>query len=189
MIVYNDIYEALRKERYSEQLQQLPKKFVLDIAEYIREKKKLVENPADGFSDEIVKIKKQIENATSIFKELILLRKKKILDLVFIAFETGINKKDFENMLDFEKYLFEKVIESLQEADKSMNQEFVNKESDNSLPGLLVVLFLEDVEALIGPDGSIFGPFKKGEIVNLSKSIADILINDKKAELISDDFG
>ena len=39
MITYNDIYEASRKERYSEQLQSLPKNFVEEIAEYLKEKK------------------------------------------------------------------------------------------------------------------------------------------------------
>ena len=42
MITYNDLYEAARKERYSEQLQQLSKNFILEIAEYLKEKKELV---------------------------------------------------------------------------------------------------------------------------------------------------
>ncbi|HRZ85913.1 MAG TPA: hypothetical protein P5277_03975 [Candidatus Paceibacterota bacterium] len=187
MVVYNDIYEALRKERYSEQLQQLSRKFVADVAEYLREKKKIVQSPADMFSDEVLKVQKQIENATSIFKELMLLRKKKILSLVFIASETGINKRDFENMLDFEKELFDKIIISIQEADKMMNAEFVNGFSDNHSDDLKMVLFLEDIEQLVGLDGSQIGPFKKDEIVNLPKQIADILISDKKAELVIDE--
>jgi len=35
MITYNDIYEALRRERYSEQLQGLGKNFVQDVASYL----------------------------------------------------------------------------------------------------------------------------------------------------------
>ena len=41
MITYNDIYESARKERYAEQLQKLPKKFIEDVAIYLREKKEL----------------------------------------------------------------------------------------------------------------------------------------------------
>ena len=103
MITYNDLYEYLRKERYSEQLQLLPKKFVVDVSNYISEKKKLLSREGDIFPDEVSKIKKQLENSISIFKELMVLRKKKLLSLVFIASETGISKRDFENMLDFEK--------------------------------------------------------------------------------------
>ena len=126
MIVYNDIYEALRKERYSEQLQLLPKKFIMDVAEYIRDKRKLSQQQVDLFSEEILKVQKQLENAQSIFKELMLLRKKKILGLVFVASETGISKRDFENMLDFEKDLFYKLILAVQENEKKINQQMVS---------------------------------------------------------------
>lgn len=43
MITYNDIYEAARKERYSEQLQQIPKNFVSEFSKYLKEKKKLLQ--------------------------------------------------------------------------------------------------------------------------------------------------
>ena len=79
MITYNDIFEALRKEKYSEKLQPLSKKFVFEVANYIREKQRIVSQESDLFSDEIIKTKKQLENAKAIFDELVLLRKKKLL--------------------------------------------------------------------------------------------------------------
>src|SRR4030042_600456 len=109
MITYNDIYEAARKERYSEQLQSLPKSFISDFSEYLKEKKNLSMKEDDAFSDVIVKTKKQLENALTLFRELIRRRRKKILNLVAIAAETGISKQDFDNMLDFEKSLFEEL--------------------------------------------------------------------------------
>ena len=69
MITYNDLYETLRKERYSEQLQPLTKKFISGVSSYIVEKKKLASQGGDFFSDEVAKVKKQLENANSIFKE------------------------------------------------------------------------------------------------------------------------
>ena len=39
MITYNDIYEAARQERYSEQIQPLSKNFVVEISKYLKEKK------------------------------------------------------------------------------------------------------------------------------------------------------
>jgi hypothetical protein len=71
MITYNDIYEAARKERYSEQLQQLPKNFVNEVSDYLREKREISSKDNDSFSDVIVKTKKQLENAIAFFKELI----------------------------------------------------------------------------------------------------------------------
>ena len=99
MITYNDIYEAARKERYSEQLQSLPKSFISDVSEYLKDKRAFSSKEDDAFSDVIVKTKKQLENAITLFKELMRRRRKKILNLVSVAAETGISKQDFENML------------------------------------------------------------------------------------------
>src|SRR3989344_8983592 len=122
MITYNDIYEALRKERYSEQLQLITKKFLRDIAEYFEEKKKSSEKEESSLTETTTKGKKQLENAISMFKELMLRRKKKILSLVFIAAETGLSKRDFENLLPFEKTLFEKIMDAVELSDKELNK-------------------------------------------------------------------
>ncbi|MEM3112936.1 MAG: hypothetical protein QXI33_00740 [Candidatus Pacearchaeota archaeon] len=185
MITYNDLYEALRKERYSEQLQSLPKKFIANVAEYLEEKKKIFNQSGILPAEEIIKVKKQFENATSIFKELMVLRKKKLLGLVFVASETGINKRDFENMLDFEKELFDNIIISVEHADKTLNSQF-NYTNDELVPGIekKLVLFLEPVDEFVGLDGKDFGPFEKGEIVNLPSKVADILAEEKKVEVI-----
>ena len=34
MITYNELYDALRKERYSEQLQPIPKRFIKEVSDY-----------------------------------------------------------------------------------------------------------------------------------------------------------
>src|SRR4030043_1147421 len=122
MITYNDIYEAARKERYSDQLQQLPKNFVSEVADYLKEKKEISSKQDDVFSDVIIKVKKQLENATTLFKELIIRRRKKILNLVLIATETGISKQDFENMLAIEKELFEELMSCMDASEKKLNE-------------------------------------------------------------------
>ena len=184
MITYNDIYEAARKERYSEQLQQLPKKFVIDVAEYMKEKKEISMKEDDSFSDVIVKTKKQLENAITLFKELITRRRKKILSLVLIATETGISKQDFDNMLDFEKKLFEELMVCLDTSDKQLNN-LLNGETQEKQKNELV-MFNQDVEEFVGLDGEKMGGFEKGQVANIPKEIADILIADKKAEKVEE---
>jgi DNA replication initiation complex subunit (GINS family) len=184
MITYNDIYEALRKEKYSDQLQVLGKKFIGDFADYLEDKKKLALQEGELFSDEVAKIKKQLENSRSIFDELMLLRKKKILGLVFVASETGISKKDFENMFDFEKELFDKLMENVKEAEKKLSLKFVVEKSDPENE-MSLLLFLDRVDEFVGLDGETLGPFEKDEISNIPKKIADILIGDGKAEIVS----
>ncbi len=185
MITYNEIYEAARKERYSEQLQALPKNFVVSVAEYLKEKKGMSMKEDDAFSDAVTKTKKQLENAITLFNELKRIRRRKILNLVLIASETGISKRDFDNMLDFEKALFEDIMKCIGSSDKKFNETLngngngKSHEKENDM-----VAFREGVEAFLGLDGEMIGPFEKGQIANLPKPIAKILIDGGKAEKV-----
>ncbi|MDD5700231.1 MAG: hypothetical protein PHH00_03535 [Candidatus Nanoarchaeia archaeon] len=184
MITYNEIYEAARKERYSEQLQALPKNFIADVAEYLKEKKEMSAKEDDSFSDMITKTKKQLENAMTSFRELMRRRKEKILRLVLVASETGISKKDFENMLDFEKELFEEFMKSVEFSEKKFS-ELLNGSKAEILANDMIV-FRKDVEEFLGPDGEMMGGFKKGQIANVPHQIAKILIDDEKAEKVEE---
>ena len=186
MITYNDIYETLRKERYSEQLQQIPKNFVQEVSAYLKDKKAITEKSGDIFSETITKTKKQFENAVSIFRELMLRRKKKLLDLAFVAAETGISKRDYENMLSFEKEVFDKIMKSLEEGDKNMAK-ILNGQSKEAKRKNKFVVFLQDTEEFLGLEGEKLGPFKKGEISNLPTEIANILLIDNKVELVEEE--
>ena len=78
MITFNDLYELLRKEKYSDQLQPLKKKFLQEVNEYFNEKKSFLEKEDDMFSEIVLKSKKKLENAITSFKDLIRIRKRKI---------------------------------------------------------------------------------------------------------------
>ena len=182
MITYNDLYEAARKERYSDQLQPLSKNFITEIAEYLKEKKQLSLKEDDVFSDMIVKTKKQLENAITLFRELMVRRRKKILNLVLIASETGISKQDFDNMLSFEKSLFEEFMKNIEISDKELS-ELLSERKMEKLKNELI-MFKMDVGQFLDMDGEKIGPFEKGQIANISKDIAKILIDDGKAEVI-----
>jgi DNA replication initiation complex subunit (GINS family) len=184
MITYNDIYESARKERYSEQLQKLPKKFIEDVSSYLKDKKELASKEEDVFSDITIKTKKQLENAVTLFKELMLRRRKKILNLILIAAETGISKQDFENMLQFEKELFDDLIKSINISDKKMN-ESLNGEKNRQKKYEMVV-FKKNVEEFLGLEGEKMGGYEKGQMANLPSEIAKILVDDGKAEIIGE---
>lgn len=183
MITYNDIYEAARKERYSEQLQQIPKNFISEVAKYMKDKKEIAAKDNEDFSDVIMKTKKQLENATTLFKELIIRRRKKILNLVLIATETGISKQDFENMFAIEKELFEELMSCMDISEKKLNESFSGNKSEQTKSNDLVV-FIENVEEFLGVEGDKMGPYQKGDIANIPKEIAKILSDGKKVEVI-----
>lgn len=175
---YEDLYEFLRKEKSMEGLQKLPLDFVSNFSEFIHEHKRNITKNGDFFSDEIVREKKQYENSMTMFKELVLRRKKKLLNLVFIANETGVMKRDFEDMLPFEKDLFEQILMSVENTDKLVSTLLLN-----GAAGLQEVLLLvtDDVEPFVGMAGESLGPYKKGDSIRLDRRIADILIGGQKA--------
>src|SRR3989344_8398447 len=166
MITYNELYEALRKERYSEQLQPLPKIFIKEVGAYLKDKKEIVDKKDDDFSETLLKTKKQFENSLSIFKELLLRRKKKILDLAFVAAETGISKRDFENMFALEKECFDDIMKSLERADKKVSELLKGTEQEKKQHKMIV--FVEDTDEFLDLQGNALGPFKKGDIVNVA---------------------
>ena len=187
MITYSELYDALRKERYSEQLQPIPKNFIKEVSAYLKDKKEIANKKNDDFSDTILKTKKQFENSISIFKELILRRKKKILDLSFIAAETGISKRDFENMLLIEKECFDGIMKSIEKEDKAIEETLKGVREDNKAIQNKMLVFIEDTDSFLDLEGNELGPFKKGDMANLPEEIANILITDKKVENIAED--
>ena len=184
MITYNDIYEAARKERYSEQLQPIPKNFVVEVSKYLKEKKEISLKEEDGFSDVILKTKKQLENAITLFKELIIRRRKKILSLVLIAAETGISKQDFENMFQIEKELFENLMKCMDSSDKKLSEILNGGTGGEDIVKNELIVFLEDVAEFVGMDGGVMGPYAKGDIANIPKEVAKILIDGGKSEIV-----
>ena len=184
MVTYNDLYEALRKERYSDDLQPISKNFLQECSEYFSEKKKFSDKEDDMFSDVSLKSKKKLENAMSLFKELLLRRRKKILNLSFVASETGISKKDFENLLEFEKNLFEDIVKSLEKADSNLSDSMTGGKIESRYK---LVKFNNHVDEFLDLEGESVGPFDKGEVANLDKEIVEILVADKKVDVLEQD--
>jgi DNA replication initiation complex subunit (GINS family) len=187
MITYNELYDVLRRERYSEQLQPIPKNFVKEVAAYLKDKKEIANKENDDFSETILKTKKQFENSIAIFKELMLRRKKKILELAFVAAETGISKRDFENMLALEKDIFDAIMKSLEKGDKEIEKILKGTGSKEEKPKNKMIVFIQDTEEFLDLEGNKLGPFKKGDAANLAEEISNILIVDKKAESVEGD--
>ncbi|MDO8467701.1 MAG: hypothetical protein Q7S56_02020 [Nanoarchaeota archaeon] len=184
MITYNDIYEAARKERYSESLQKLQKNFIEEVAIYLKEKREMISRDDDVFSDVIVKNKKQLENAVTLFKELMRRRREKLLRLILIAAETGISKQDFENMLLVEREFFEDTMKCIESSDKKISETLNGKAEDDHKNEL--VSFEENIEELLDMEGNMMGPFSRGQIANIPREVAKILIEDGKAMSIEE---
>src|SRR3989344_4759619 len=185
MITYNDLYEMLRKEKFSENLQSWPKNFLEDISAYLSEKKEQSEMNSDIFADSVAKTKKQLENFIAIFNELMLRRKKKLLNLVFVAAETGIMKRDYENMLTLERELFEKMVKAFEESEKELAKVFSLKKIEEKKKNRMII-FNQNVGQFVDLFGNTAGPFASGELANLENEVAEILVSGGKAAFVDE---
>jgi DNA replication initiation complex subunit (GINS family) len=186
MLGYNDLYEILRKEKYSETLQLLPKNFVSEFSEYMSDLRERSSRDEDPFAEDLIKSKKQLENGLAMFRELIRIRKRKLLSLVFVATETGLMKRDYENMLSFEKEVFDKLVKAYEEGDKEVVKILNGKKEKNTAGNYKMILFNSDVEQFVDMLGNLVGPFKTGEFANLESDVSDILVSSGKAKLVDE---
>jgi len=185
MITYSELYELLRKEKYNEQLQLLPKNFFKEITEYFQDKKKMTEKENDMFSDAIIKTKKQYENAISVLREIITRRQKKVISMALIAAKSGISKRDAENMSDDEQKLFEIIVKELETKEKRIDEIISGQYGEKDLKNQLV-RFKQDTSEFLDMNENKLGPFKTGDIANIPKEIANILINSCNAEIMEE---
>ena len=184
MISYNDLYEIVRKEKYSETLQILPKEFIEDVAEFLSEKKQTTLSDEGLFEENAIKSKKQLENSISLFKELMRLRKRKLLSLIFVATETGIMKRDYENMLNAEKELFESIVKIFETHEKGISKAMSGKKLKEGK--YRMIMFNQSVEQFIDLSGNVLGPFASGELVNLDAEAANIFVSGGKARFVDE---
>ena len=91
-----------------------------------------------------MKRKKQLENGITLVKELMVRRKKKMLNLVLIAAETGNSKQECDKMLAFEKDLFEDLMKCIDSSDKRVSGILNGGKTEESKNELVV--FTENVE-------------------------------------------
>lgn len=185
MLSYNDLYELLRKEKYSEVLQVLPKNFLDEFSEYFSMQKEQSSQEDSLFSDSVARSKKQFENSIALFKELILRRKKKLLSLVFVAAETGIMKRDYENMLGFEKEIFDKLVKAFEEGEKELNELLHGKKSQEKERQKMII-FTQDVEQFVDMNGKVLGPFTSGQLANLDSQVSELFIGSGKARIVDE---
>lgn len=184
---YNDLYEVVRKEKYSEVLQQLPKKFLNEVSEFLIEQRELSSNESDIFAESAIKAKKQLENSISLFRELIRLRKRKILNLTFVATETGIMKRDYENLLNFEKEIFDSLVKGFEGGDKILTKIMNGKKTEEkNAPKNKMIIFNQDVEQFVDMFGNLTGPYSTGQLANLDSSVAELFVSDGKATYVDE---
>lgn len=193
---YEDIYELLRTEKYTTDLQPLKIEDLVKIKEYFDTKQILLDKQVEGSTfynpEKKEKLKLELENAKRAIKDLYEKREQKIINRALFSSRTDFRLKDSTNMLLCESKLYDQLIELL----KTGNKEFFEKiESSKpkeitpvpptkdlkATPGRKLIKFKETVPEIMDTELNKYGPFKPEAIAELPSEIADLLIRQNKA--------
>ena len=202
-ITYETLFELLRREKNREELQTLDQKFFNNVVAYLKEKKAMIDKKDQGLSEFSTEAglpeKEQHENIKKIIKDLYDKREKKIINLAIEKTKTG--SVDTEHLLEEEKIMFERLFNVLDNTRKSVlhkvlmmedpsvdvkclsseekNQEESPKKEE---PGKKKIRFLEQTQKFVGKDLEVYGPYEPDDVAELTEDIANILIQNNKAQ-------
>lgn len=196
VITYETLYDALRKEKSRDELQQVSATFLVDVISYLKEKQQAfdaTQGKLDLFSSaEREKLTVQLQNIRKILKEFYDRREKKIVDIAINKSRTQSNIIDTSNMLEHEKSLyrsltglFDKFRDNVLIKIFELKEPVVETELEQkqSVPVLdaerktKLVKFIQATEQFVGKELELYGPFEANDEAYLPVDIADILIN------------
>ncbi|HML03227.1 MAG TPA: hypothetical protein VK487_07630 [Candidatus Bathyarchaeia archaeon] len=172
--MYDEVYDAWKKEQESAELQPLAKDFYARLAGYIkriREETKML----DERTAKARLIKHELRNARRLIKSLFQLRYKKIFRAA-----TARETIPIEVLTEEEEKLCGKMLplaESYQEFLQSvLLGRLISSEETKEKPKRMLVRFLRDIPAIIGADMKAYGPFKIEDVGTVPAENASVLV-------------
>ena len=113
-ITYETLFELLKRERDTTDLQKLEPTFFNNFVDYLNEKMEMLGKEDALFSyDEKKKVEKQIENARRIIKGIYERREKKVLNIALTKSRTKSDVIDTSSFLDNERRFFDEIVKVL----------------------------------------------------------------------------
>jgi DNA replication factor GINS len=176
--VYNELYEAWRKEMENEEIQMLPKDFYVRLADYVR-KMREESRMLDKKTTRAKLMEREFKNVKTLIKKLLQLRYKKSLDNA----KTG-KPLPKDHLTEEEERLYAEIpplAESYQALFKEISRgRLPGKKSKKKAKGM-VVRFLKEVPEIVGADMKTYGPFKAEDVATLPVENAKALIKQEVA--------
>jgi len=158
---YEDIYELLRVERASSDLQLMDIKDLAKIRDYIKAKKDLLDKQDSSTSifssQKRAKIQLEIDNALRALRDLYERRERKVINRAILSIRTDSKLKDTSNMLESEEKLHNILLTVLQDSkDKFLNlieskEEIILKKTPESEEEVLTNKMEEVKESISEP--------------------------------------
>ena len=196
---YEDVYEILRAEKYSTDLQPISLEQLQKIRRYLANKEEfLVRQSESKFDDAVEKIKIELDNAKRALKDLYDKRERKVISRAVFSARGGFKFKDTTSMLLSEEKLYFILLEMLRKSGEEFFS-FVNSEpiltgeataelnsnpseEPKTLKGNFKRLkLIEAIPELMDTQLNRYGPFTAGAEIELPSELAELLLKQNKA--------
>jgi len=171
--VYDELYEAWKKEKENMEIQKLPRNFYAKLADYvkkIREERRML----DEKTTKAKLMKREFENVKNMADELFQLRRdkvrKKALDRETVPREV---------LTEEEEKLYREILplaETYQAFLKDILQGRLSRMKKEEKPKKVLLRFVKEIPAIVGSDMKTYGPFEPEDVATLPSENARILI-------------
>jgi len=171
--MYNELYEAWKREKENLGLQTLPKDFYFKLADYV----KSLEEEGRMLDRKTLKARlmlREFGNVKKLVRELVRLRYEKTLK------ETVAGRVVPGDVLTKEEERLHKAVLPLAESYKAFLKNILRGRSTvverEEKPRRMLLRFLQEIPAIIGSDMRTYGPFKAEDIATLPIENARIFL-------------
>src|SRR3990172_4125579 len=186
---YEDLYELLRTEKYSADLQPIATEQLQKTRRYFKGKEELIEKQSGaGFDEELEKVRVELENAKRALRDLYDKRERKVINRALFTARGGFKFKDTTSMLVPEEKLYFALLELLKASSTEFFDLLDNIEIDAKIAvekhlkeDFHRVKLLEDIPELMDTKLNRYGPFNTGTVVDLPAELANLLLAQNKA--------
>jgi len=171
--LYDELYEAWKKEKENVEIQRLPKDFYAKIADYvkkIREERRML----DKKTTKAKLLNREFKSVKTMAEELIRLRYDKALKK---SLAREIVPR--EVLTEEEEKLYGEILplsEAYQAFLKDILQGRLARIEREEKPKKILLRFVQEIPAIVGSDMKTYGPFEPEDIATLPSENARILI-------------
>ena len=169
MLTYEMLRAIVIKEKSSNALVSLPEGFFELARDYLAKKEKM-RSKEDSW---------ELESAKRTLRDIIEIREGKIIKSALWYVRSG---SEPENLTPEERAFFDSLVKVIKDWQERKSRLLEKKEEAKVL-----VSFKEPLEAFVGIDMNVYGPFKSGDIVYLPKENAELLIKKGIVQRFDDD--
>jgi DNA replication factor GINS len=171
--LYDELYEAWKKEKENVEIQRLPKNFYAKIADYVKK----IKEERRMLDEKTIKAKllgHEFKNVKNMADELFKLRRDKVRKKA-LARETV--SRDI--LTEEEEKLHGEILplaEAYQSFMKDILQGRLSRVEEEEKPKKILLRFVKEIPAIVGSDMKTYGPFEPEDIATLPSKNARILI-------------